>query len=37
MLLYLKKANRSVRKEVLCNILIQFDIHTKLVRLINMC
>ena len=33
----LKKVYDSVRKEVLCNILIQFGIHMKLVRLIKLC
>jgi hypothetical protein len=32
-----KKANDSVRTEVLCNILIEFGIHMKLVRLIERC
>ena len=32
-----KKAYDSVRREVLCNILIQFVISMKLVRLIKMC
>jgi len=32
-----KKAYDSVRREVLCNILIEFGIPMKLVRLINMC
>jgi hypothetical protein len=32
-----KKAYHSVRKEVLYNILIQFDIPMKMVRLIRMC
>ena len=32
-----KKAYDSVRREVLCNILIAFGIPMKLVRLINMC
>jgi hypothetical protein len=32
-----KKAYDSVRKEVLYNILIEFDIPVKLVRLIKMC
>jgi len=32
-----KKAYDSVRREVLCNILIEFGIPKKLVRLINMC
>jgi hypothetical protein len=32
-----KKAYDSVRREVLCNILIEFDIPMKLVRLIKMC
>ena len=32
-----KKAYDSVRKEVLYNILIQFGIHMKLVRLIKIC
>ena len=31
-----KKAYVSVRREVLCNILIEFDIPMKLVRLIKM-
>ena len=33
----LKKANDSVRREVLYNILIDFGIPMKLVRLIKMC
>jgi len=32
-----KKVYDSVRKEVLCNILIEFGIPMKLVRLIKMC
>ena len=32
-----KKACDSVRREVLCNVLVQFGIHMKLVRLIKMC
>ena len=32
-----KKAYDSVRREVLCNILIEFGIPVKLVRLIKMC
>jgi len=32
-----KKAYNSVRREVLCNILIEFGIPMKLVRLIKMC
>jgi len=32
-----KKAYDSVRREVLCNILIEFGIPMKLVRLINVC
>jgi len=32
-----KKAHDSVRREVLYNILIEFGIPTKLVRLIKMC
>ena len=32
-----KKAYDSVRREVLCNILIEFGIPMKLVRLIKMC
>ena len=32
-----KKANDSVTREVLCNILIGFSITMKLVRLIKMC
>jgi hypothetical protein len=31
-----KKADNSVRREVLCNILIEFGIPLKLVRLIKM-
>ena len=33
----LKKANDSVRREVLCNILIQFGVPMKLVSLIEVC
>jgi hypothetical protein len=33
----LKKAYDSVRREVLCNILVAFGIPMKLVRLIKMC
>jgi len=33
----LKKAYDLVRREVLCNILIEFGIPMKLVRLIKMC
>jgi hypothetical protein len=33
----LKKAYDSVRREVLYNILIEFDIPMKMVRLIKMC
>jgi len=33
----LKKAYDSVRMEVLCNILIEFGVPMKLVRLIKMC
>jgi len=33
----IKKAYVSGRREVLCNILIQFGIHMNLVRLIRMC
>ena len=32
-----KKANDSVRREVLCNILIEFGVPQILVRLIKMC
>jgi hypothetical protein len=32
-----KKANGSVRKEVLCNILIEFGVPMKLVRLNETC
>jgi hypothetical protein len=32
-----KKANYSVRREILYNILIEFGVPTKLVRLIKMC
>jgi hypothetical protein len=32
-----KKADDSVRREVLPNVLIEFDIPIKLVRLIKMC
>jgi hypothetical protein len=32
-----KKAYDSVRREVLCNILIEFRVPMKLVRLIKMC
>jgi len=32
-----KKAYDSVRREVLCNILIEFGVPKKLVRLIKMC
>ena len=32
-----RKAYDSVRREVLCNILIEFGIRMKLVRLIKMC
>jgi hypothetical protein len=32
-----KKAYDSVKREVLCNILLEFDITKKLVRLIKMC
>jgi len=35
--MYFKKAYVSVRGEVLYNILIEFGIPLKLVRLINMC
>jgi hypothetical protein len=32
-----KKTYDSVRREVLCNIIIEFGIEIKLVRLIKMC
>jgi hypothetical protein len=32
-----KKAYESIKREVLCNILLEFDIPKKLVRLIKMC
>ena len=32
-----RTAYDSVRREVLCNILIEFGIHMKLVRPIKMC
>ena len=32
-----KKAYGSLRREVLCHVLIEFDIPLKLVRLIKMC
>jgi hypothetical protein len=35
--MYFKKAYDSVRMEVLYNILIEFGIPMKLLRLINMC
>jgi len=35
--IHFKKAYDSVRKEVLCNILIEYGIPMKLVRLIKMC
>jgi hypothetical protein len=35
--IYLKKANDSVRREVLYNILTRFGVPMKLVRLIKMC
>jgi hypothetical protein len=35
--IYFKKAYYSVRREVLCNILIEFGAPVKLVRLIKMC
>jgi len=33
----LKKASNSVRREVLYNVLVEFDVPVKLVRLIKMC
>jgi hypothetical protein len=35
--LFFKEAYDSVRREVLCNIFIEFGITMKLARLINMC
>jgi hypothetical protein len=32
-----KKAYDSVRREILCNILVEFGVSKKLVRLIKMC
>jgi hypothetical protein len=32
-----KKAHDSVRRELLYNILVEFGVHMKLVRLIKMC
>jgi hypothetical protein len=32
-----KKAYDSIMREILCNILIEFKVHMKLVRLIKMC
>jgi hypothetical protein len=37
LLIDFKKAYDSVRREVLCNILIEFGVSKKLVRLIKMC
>jgi hypothetical protein len=37
LLMHFKKAYDSVRREVLCSILIEFGVLTKLARLIKMC